>query len=74
MYEARGLHGRRRSGKKLIETDGELQLIHYYVQRGFDWDRLVALSVSEKVFLKASMELAIKEETEKYKALLGGGK
>lgn len=74
MHEARGLHGRRRNNKKLIETDGELQLIHYYVQRGFDWDRLAALSVSEKVFLKASMELAIKEETEKYKAILGGGK
>ena len=74
MYEISRIHGRRRSGKKLIETDGELQLIHYYVQRGFDWDRLAALSISEKVFLKASMELAIKEETEKYKAILGGGK
>lgn len=49
-------------------------MIHYYVQRGFDWDRLAALSSSEKIFLKASMELAIKEETEKYKAILGGGK
>ena len=74
MYEISRLHGRRRNNKKLIETDGELQLIHYYVQRGFDWDRLATLSSSEKIFLKASMELAIEEETEKYKAILSGGK
>ena len=73
MHEARGIYGRSRRGKKLIETDGDLQLIHYYVQRGFDWDKLAGLSLSEKVFLKASMELAIEEETEKYRAILGGG-
>ena len=28
---------------------------------------------AEKIFLKASMELAVEEETEKYKALLGSG-
>jgi hypothetical protein len=44
------------------------------LQKGFDWDRLAALSLSEKIFLKASMELAIEEEAEKYKALIGGGK
>lgn len=59
--------------KKLIQTDGDLQLIHFYLQKGFDWDRLARLSLSEKIFLKASMELAVEEETEKYKALLGSG-
>ncbi len=49
-----------------------MQLIHYYVQRGFDWDRLLCLSSSEKIFLQASMELEIENEVEKYKALLGG--
>ena len=48
-----------------------MQLIHYYVQRGFDWDKLAALSLSEKMFLKASMELAMEQEAEKYKALFG---
>jgi len=52
---------------------GDLQLIHFYLQKGFDWDRLARLSLSEKIFLKASMELAVEEETEKYKALLGSG-
>ena len=61
------------SRKKLIQTDGDLQLIHFYLQKGFDWDRLARLSLSEKIFLKASMELAVEEETEKYKALLGSG-
>lgn len=50
-----------------------MQLIHFYLQKGFDWDRLARLSLSEKIFLKASMELAVEEETEKYKALLGSG-
>lgn len=51
-----------------------MQLIHYYLQKGFDWDRIAGLSLSEKIFLKASMELAVEEEEEKYKALLGGGR
>lgn len=50
-----------------------MQLIHYYIQKGFDWNSLVNLSSSEKLVLKASMECAIEEETEKYKALFGGG-
>ena len=73
MHETRGIYGRRGTGKKLINTDDELQLIHYYVQRGFDWDRLAALSSSEKMFLMASMELAMEEEAEKFKVILGGG-
>lgn len=48
-----------------------MQLIHYYVQRGFDWNRLADLSPSEKVFLQASMEVAVEEEAAKYEALFG---
>ncbi len=59
----------------IIFAPGEIpQIIHYYLQKGFDWDKLADLSLSEKIFLKASMELAIEEEAEKYKALMGGGK
>ena len=49
-----------------------MQLIHYYIQKGFSWNDLVNLSASEKIFLRASMEVEIENETEKYKALLGG--
>jgi len=48
-----------------------MQLIHFYVQKGFDWDRLASLSLSDKTFLRASMELAIEQEAEKYKAIFG---
>nr|DAH06902.1 MAG TPA: hypothetical protein [Caudoviricetes sp.] len=51
-----------------------MQLIHYYIQKGFDWDRLARLTLSERVFLKASMELEIEQEADKYKAILGGGR
>lgn len=74
MHETCRVHGRSGRGKKLIQTDGELQLIHYYIQKGFDWNKLAGLSLSEKIFLQASMELAIEEEAKKYKALLGGVK
>ena len=74
MYETCRIYGRCGSRKKLIQTDGDLQLIHYYLQKGFDWDRLAGLSLSEKIFLKASMELAVEEEEEKYKAVIGGGR
>ena len=50
-----------------------MQLIHYYVQRGFDWNVMASLPASEKIFLRASMEVAIETEAEKYRTLLGGG-
>ena len=40
MYETCRIYGRCGSRKKLIQTDGDLQLIHFYLQKGFDWDRL----------------------------------
>lgn len=49
-----------------------MQLIHYYVQKGFDWDKLASLSSYEKAFLQASMEVEIETEAKKYKALFGG--
>ena len=36
-------------------------------------EKITEAKGSEKIFLKASMELAVEEETEKYKALLGSG-
>lgn len=49
-----------------------MQLVHYYVQKGFDWDKIASASATEKVFLRASMEKAFEEEEDKYKALFGG--
>ena len=57
--------------RRALKAGGELELIHYYLQKGFDWDRLSALSSSEKLFLRASMELELDREAEKYKALFG---
>ncbi len=48
-----------------------MQLIHYYLQKGFDWDKLAGLSENEKVFLAASMEFELELEAAKYKALAG---
>ena len=48
-----------------------MQLVHYYLQRGFDPDRIAGLSASEKAFVRASMELVIEEEVKRYKALFG---
>lgn len=48
-----------------------MQLIHYYLQKGFDPDRIASLSASEKAFFRASMELALEDEVRKYKALFG---
>lgn len=48
-----------------------MQLVHYYLQRGFDPDKIAGLSASEKQFYRASMELAVEAELQKYKALFG---
>lgn len=48
-----------------------MQLVHYYLQRGFDPDMIAGLSASEKAFFRASMELAIEDEVKRYKALFG---
>lgn len=77
MHGACGLYGQREArgnGKKLIKSDAELELLHYYVQKGFDWDKIITASVREKMFLQASMVLAIENEAEKYNALFGDGR
>lgn len=51
-----------------------MQLLHFYVQKGFDWEKIINADTSEKLFLKASMETAIEEEIKRYEALTGGGK
>ena len=49
-------------------------MIHYYVQRGFDWDKIASASFNTKMFLLASMQLAAEEEVEKYNRMIGKGK
>lgn len=71
MYEACRLWKRGKRDKKLIESDEDMQLVHYYLQKGFDPDKIAGLSASEKVFYRASMELAIEKEVEKYNAMFG---
>ncbi len=36
-------------------------MIHHYVQRGHDWDKIASASYNTKIFLMASMELAAEE-------------
>lgn len=51
-----------------------MYLVHYYVQRGHDWDKILNASNAVKRFLIGSMHLAAEEEAEKYEAMFGGGK
>lgn len=48
-----------------------MQMVHYYLQKGFDPNMIASLSASEKMFFRASMELAVEAELKKYKALFG---
>lgn len=50
-----------------------MYLIHYYLQKGFDPDKIAALPHLSKTFYAASMKLSIEETAEQYKAMLGGG-
>lgn len=49
-------------------------MIHYYVQKGFDWDRIASASFNTKMFLMASMELYAEEENTKYTRMFDKGK
>ncbi len=46
--------------------------MHYYLQKGISPEKILDLSLSEKIFYKASMELEIETEAKKYKVLFGG--
>lgn len=54
-------------------SDGELYLIHHYLQRGIKPEDIINLSAYGKEFYTASMLLYFEEETEKWKAVGGGG-
>ena len=46
-------------------------MIHHYVQRGFDWQKIAGADGNEKEFLEASMQLYYEEEAGKLKRLFG---
>lgn len=48
-------------------------MIHHYLQRGWKFEDFIGLSLFEKQFMMASMDLFVEEETEKLKAMAGGG-
>jgi hypothetical protein len=48
-------------------------MIHHYLQRGWKFNDFMHLTLFEKQFMMASMDLYVEEETEKLKALAGGG-
>ncbi len=41
-------------------------MLHFYLQKGFDLDKLVNLSSMEKVFYYSSMELALEEKKSQF--------
>lgn len=55
-----------------MDHDSELRMIGFYVMRGQDHDKLINLSELEKAAYFTWMNQHIEEETEKYKAMLGG--
>lgn len=48
-------------------------MIHHYLQKGFKPEYIIKLSLTEKMFYKASMEINLEEEYNKIKAMSGGG-
>ena len=56
--------------KKVIKSDEDALLIHYYLQRGFTPEYIMNLSFLEKQFFTASAELETERENEKWQRLL----
>lgn len=52
--------------------DPDLRMIGFYVLRGHDHDKLLALSENEKWAYLAWMELYYEEEEKRMKSLFGG--
>ena len=50
-----------------------MQMIGFYLVRGHDIDKLVNLSVIEKIAYRAFMEQHYEEENERMNAMFGGG-
>lgn len=48
-------------------------MLCHFLNRGIEPNRIINLPFAEKLFYKASYEIFIEDEVEKYKALLGGG-
>jgi hypothetical protein len=47
-------------------------MLHHYLQRGIKPEDVINLSLTEKMFYKASLEAWLDEEERKYRALAGG--
>ena len=50
-----------------------MYLVHHYLQRGFEPEKIINLSVWDREFYTASMLLFFDEERKKAEALSGGG-
>ena len=47
-------------------------MLCHYLNRGIEPEKIINLSLIDKLFYKASYEVYIEDEYEKYKALTGG--
>jgi len=47
-------------------------MLHHYLQRGFKPEQIINLPYIDKLFYRASMDLAIEEEIERLNSLGGG--
>ena len=48
-------------------------MLCHFLNRGITPDRIINLSLTEKIFYKACYDIYVEDEYEKYKALAGGG-
>ena len=49
-----------------------MYMLHHYLQRGFKPEQIINLPYIDKLFYRASMDLAIEEEIEKARVAGGG--
>jgi len=47
-------------------------MIHHFLHRGFKPEYIINLSLADKIFFRASLDLFIEEENQKYSAISGG--
>lgn len=49
-----------------MESDGDFQLLHHYVQKGITFEYLANMPSDEKLLMKASMEKYYEDEKAKW--------
>ena len=47
-------------------------MLCHFLNRGIELEKIINLPMQEKIFYKASYEIYMEDEYEKYKALTGG--